>query len=173
MATATKSKPATETALPVTFEEINRRKVRERIAAYREIVGQRANGENLTVADMERAAELLDQLGLPGYTFARDVEAVQRFKLVRGKYDAAIEAAPAHKQRAEELVGEIDAARKKLEALREEHRVATVKGNKGTAYLHSAAQMQTEHPHVLGDLDEAVRLRIEELDRRKQIGGAA
>jgi hypothetical protein len=57
MATATKSKQATaEAAPPPTFAEINARKVRERIEAYREIVGRHAAGETLPVADMERAA---------------------------------------------------------------------------------------------------------------------
>lgn len=174
MATATKTKAAaaTETAVPVTFDQITRRKVRERIEAYRDIVSRRAGGEVLSVADMERAGELLDQLGLPLFTFDRDTEAVQRFRAARGKFDAAAEAAPAHKQRAEELAAEIEAVRRKLEAMREEHRIAVNKSNKGSAYLNTVAQLELDHPHVIGDLDQAVRLRVEELDRRKQIGGA-
>jgi len=173
MATATKSKAAAaEPVVPVTFDEINRRKVRERIAAYREIVARRASGEMLSVSDMERAGELLDQLSLPAYAFDRDAEAVQRFRTARAKYDDAVRAEPGYRQRAEELAAEIDAMKKKLEALREEHRITVAKGNKGTAYLHSVAQLENDHPHVIGDLDQAVRLRVEELDRRKQIGGA-
>lgn len=173
MATATKTKAAPAPAAPVTFDEITRRRVRERIEAYREIVNRRAGGEMLSVADMERAGELLDQLGLPLFTFDRDTEAVQRFRAVRSKFDAAAEAAPAHKQRADELAAEIEAARKRLESLREEHRIAVNKSNKGSAYLHTVAQLEVDHPHVIGDLDQAVSLRVEELDRRKQIGGAA
>ncbi|MFN6191810.1 MAG: hypothetical protein ACK48S_12920 [Planctomycetia bacterium] len=175
MATATKSKAAaaTEPAVPITFEEINRRKVGERIAAYREIVGRRAAGEPLAVADMERAGELLDQLGLPAFAFDRDTEAMQRCRAARAKHDAAQEAAPAHRQRAEELAVEIEAVRRKLETLREEHRIAMAKSTKSAAYMHTVAQLEVEHPHVIGDLAQAVRLRIEELDRRKQIGGAA
>ena len=172
-ATKTRAAAATEPAVPITFEEINRRKVGERIAAYREIVGRRAAGEPLAVADMERAGELLDQLGLPAFAFDRDTEAMQRFRGVRDKYDAAVEAAPAHKQRADELAAEIEAVRRKLETLREEHRIAMAKSGKGAAYLHTVAQLQHDHPHVLADLDTAVQVRIEELDRRKQIGGAA
>lgn len=174
MATATaKKSAAAQTAEPITFDEINRRKVRERIEAYRDIVTRRATGGRLTVEDMERASELLEQLGLPQFTFDRDVEAVQRFRAVTDKVDAATAAAPANKQRADELAVEIEATRRRLETLREEHRTATAKANKPTAYVQSVAMLRHDHPHMLASLDEAVQVRIEELDRRKRIGGAA
>lgn len=168
MATATKPKPEPK-AVPaaVTFAEINARKVRERVEIYRDIVTRRATGAVVTVDDMERAAELLELLGLPQYTFDRDVEAVQRFKAVTDKVQAATDAAPAFKQRAAELTGEIEAARKRLEALREEQRIATAKANKGVAYGQTIATLQHDHPHVLANIDDAVRYRVEELDRRR------
>jgi hypothetical protein len=174
MATATKTKaPPAVPVLPTTFAEINARRMRERIEKYREIVQRHANGEPVTVENMERAAELLEHLGLPAYTFERDVEALQRANATRAKLDAAIEAQPAATARASELAGEIEAVREKLEMLREEHRQVLAKANKGTAYEHSLRQLGAEHPHVLADIDTAVRFRIEELDRRKQMGGAA
>lgn len=173
MATATKSRPASEPAAPVTFDEINRRKVRERIEAYREIVGKHAMGGTLTVSDMEQAAELLEQLGLPQYTFDRDVDAVRRFKVTRDKHDAAADAAPEYRERAEKLAAEIKAMEGRLQAMREEYRLASNRIGKASAYITSMAQMQHDHPQVLADLDTAVRIRIEELDRRKQAGGAA
>jgi hypothetical protein len=63
--------------------------------------------------------------------------------------------------------------RLKLETLREEHRKASNAANKGTAYEQGLHQLRHDHPHALAPLDEAVAHRIEELDRRKQIGGAA
>jgi len=174
MATATKTKAAApaEPAVPITFEEINRRKVQERLTAYREIVQRHADGEAITVPDMERAGELLEQLGLPQYTFERDVQAIQRAAVSKAKWQAAVEAQPANAKRAAELAVEIEATRKKWEMLREEHRKASSGATKAGAYDNSLRQLAAEHPHVLGDLDTAVRLRIEELDRRKQIGGA-
>jgi len=172
-ATAKKKTETPDTPLPITFDEINRRKVRERIEGYRDIVHRRANGATVTVEDMERAAELLELLGLPQYTFDRDVQAVQRFKAVSDKVQAAVDAVPANKQRAAELSAEIDATRAKLETLKEQHRLAVAAMNKPAAYTQSVAMLQHDHPHVIGDLDQAVQLRIEELDRRKQIGGAA
>jgi len=178
MATATKSKraeAATEAApaVPVTFAAINARKVRERIESYREIVGRYAAGNTMTVEDMERAAELLEHLGLPQYAFTRDAEALQRAKVTGGKLQAAIDGQPANAQRAADLAVEIEALRKKLETLREEHRRASAAAGKGGAYDHTLRQLAVEHPTVLADLDTAVQHRIEELDRRKQIGGAA
>ena len=174
MATATKSKQATaEAAPPVTFAEINARKVRERIESYREIVTRYAAGNTMTVEDMERAAELLEHLGLPQYAFTRDAEALQRAKVTGGKLQAALAGQPANAQRAADLAVEIEALRKKLETLREEHRRASAAAGKGGAYDHTLRQLAVEHPTVLADLDTAVRYRIEELDRRKQIGGAA
>ena len=173
MATATKTKAATvEAAPPPTFAEITARKVRERIEAYREIVGRHAAGETLTVADMERAAELLDQLGLPQYAWDRDVDAMRRAKATGDKLQAALDGQPANAQRAADLAVEIEALRRKLEMLREEHRKASSAASKAAAYDQTMQQLAHDHPHVLADLDTAVQIRIEELDRRKQIGGA-
>ncbi|MFM8496573.1 MAG: hypothetical protein ACKOEM_13785 [Planctomycetia bacterium] len=170
MPTATKGKPAAEAVppVPVTFDEIARRRVGERIEEYRAIVTRRAAGETLGMADMERAGELLDLLGLPLYSFDRDTYAVQRMRATADKMKAATDAAPGHKQRAAELAVEIDVLRKKLEALREEHRIAAAKGSKPGAYTHTVAQLKHDHPTVLADLTTAVQLRIEELDRRKR-----
>lgn len=174
MATATARKSAAaQPAEPITFDEINRRKVRERVEAYRDIVTRRATGGRLTVEDMERAAELLELLGLPQYTFDRDVEAVQKFNAVNDKVQAAIDAAPEHKQRAAALTLEVETTRKRLEALREEQRLATAKANKPAAYVQTVALLRNDHPHMLADIDDAVAGRIAELDRRKRIGGAA
>jgi hypothetical protein len=168
-----KAAAADETDLPVTFAEINRRRVQERLENYREIVTKRAAGEALTVGDMERASELLDLLGLPGYTFDRHFEAMQRFNSIREKYDSAVAAVPANTQRAAELAVEIETLRKKLDAMREEQWIAKARASKPGIYSHTVKQLEHDHPHVLADIDTAVRVCIAELDRRKQIGGAA
>ena len=173
MTTATaKKKPEAIEALPVTFDEIARRKMRERIVAYREIVTRRADGKTITVTDMEQLADLLDHLGLPGFAFDRDAEAVLKFRAAAAKMQAAVDAVPAAKQRAEELAAEIEVQRQRLVALREEHRLAVAKSHKPQAYVASVVTLENEHATVLGDLDVAVRLRLAELDRRKHQGGA-
>lgn len=173
MTTATaKKKPEAIEPLPVTFSEIAARKMRERVEAYREIVTRRADGKTITVTDMEKAGDLLDHLGLPGFAFDRDTEALLKFRAAAAKMQAAVNAVPAAKQRAEELTAEIEVQRQRLVALREEHRLAVAKLGKPQAYSASVAMLQNDHPVVLGDIDAAVRFRLAELDRRKQ-GGAA
>ena len=174
MTTATaKKKPEAIEPLAVSFSEIAARKMRERVEAYREIVTRRADGKTITVTDIEKAGELLDLLGLPGFAFDRDTEAVLKFRAAAAKLQAAVDAVPAARQRAEELAAEIEVQRQRLVALREEHRLAVAKANKPQAYVSSVAMLQNDHPVVLGDLDVAVRFRLAELDRRKHQGGAA
>lgn len=173
MARATKQpEPPAE---PVTFDEIAKRRTRERLEAYRELVRRHADGETMSVEQMEKVLELLDQLGLPQYAHERDVEAVRRFKIAQEKYQAAADAAPGHAARATELAAEVEATTKKLATLREELRVAQSRHNRPGAYSQTIRQMESEHPHVLANLDLAVRLRTEELDRRRRatVGGAA
>ena len=173
MTTATaKRKPEAIETLPVTFDEIARRKMRERVEAYREIVTRRADGKTISVDDMEKAGDLLDHLGLPNFAFDRDTEAVVKFRAAAAKMQAAVDAVPAAKQRAEELAAEIEAQRQRLVALREEHRLAVARISKPQAYSGSLAMLQNDHPVVLADLDVAVRFRVQELDRRKLGGGA-
>ena len=173
MTTATaKRKPEAIETLPVTFDEIARRKMRERVEAYREIVTRRADGKTISVDDMEKAGDLLEHLGLPNFAFDRDTEAVVKFRAAAAKMQAAVDAVPAAKQRAEELAAEIEVQRQRLVALREEHRLAIAKAGKPAAYTASVVTLENDHPVVLGDLDVAVRFRLAELDRRKQ-GGAA
>jgi uncharacterized protein YggE len=174
MTTATaKKKPEVIEPLPVSFSEIAARKLRERIVAYREIVSRRADGKAITVSDMEMAGDLLDHLGLPGFAFDRDAEAVLKFRAAAAKMQAAVAAVPAAKQRAEELAAEIEVQRRRLVALREEHRLTVAKANKPQAYVASVVTLENEHPTVLADLDVAVRVRLAELDRRKHQGGVA
>jgi uncharacterized protein YggE len=174
MTTATaKKKPEAIEPLAVSFSEIAARKMRERVEAYREIVTRRADGKTITVSDIERAGELLDHLGLPGFAFDRDTEALVKFRAAAAKLQAAVDAVPAAKQRAEELAAEIEVQRQRLVALREEHRLAAAKVGKPQAYTASVVTLENEHPVVLADLSVAVRLRLAELDRRKHQGGAA
>ena len=176
MATATKTKadpkPAAE---PMTFADIASKRLRERITQYRDLVRRHASGGQLSVAEMELAADLMEQIGLPQYTFERDADAMRRFTLVQAKVQAAVDAAPEHKAKATELADKIEAARKQLATMQEEHRQAVAKGNKAGAYAHTLSQLASEHPTVLADIETAVQLRGEELDRRKRaaIGGAA
>lgn len=174
-ATATKKteKPDSAPAQPpVTFAEIAERKMRERIEAYRSLVKRHASGQAMESQDYERAAELLEQLGLPDYAFTRDAEAVQRHGRTHAKWAAAVENEPASRQRAKEVAAEVQALTAKLRALNEELLRAQAASSKSGAYAQTFTQLAADHPQVLADIDTAVRLRLEEINRRRQIGGA-
>jgi AcrR family transcriptional regulator len=172
MARATKQpEPAAE---PVTLEQIATKRLRERIEAYRALVARHAAGEMLTVDDMERVAELLEQIGLPDYAFTRDADAINRHAKAHGKWTDFVADEPRQRERGKEVMAEIKAASERLAALKAEaHRIEIVTGSKITAYHTSMIQLAAEHPHVLGSIDEAVRLRGEALARRRSPVGAA
>ncbi len=160
---------------PISFDEIAAKRMRERIEAYRALVKRQAAGESLSESDAETGMLLMEQLGLPQYAFNRDVEAVQRHAVVRAKWDAAVANEPANRERAKQLAGEINEAEKKLRMLREEFQRANAATGKPGTYSNTLLSLASDHPHVLADLETAVRLRLDDINRRRQIvgGGAA
>lgn len=172
-ATATKKTDKPQADLPpVSFAEIAARKMRERIEAYRDLVQRHAAGEVLEPQHYERASELLEQLGLPDYAFSRDAEAMQRHNRTHQKWAAAVESEPVARARAEELHREIQQLTAKVRAANEELRITQNVPGKITSYAATLAQLAADHPQVLAGIDTAVRLRVDELNRRRQMGGA-
>lgn len=166
MTTATKTK-TTPPPAPPTFAAIARKKMRERVERYREFVKRQAAGEALEEADLVQVADLLEGLGLPDFAWARDCEALHRANAANGKLKAALDAEPVAKQRVEELNHEIAALKQKLQVVTDEHRRAQGAAGKSAAYGHTLEQLSADHPHLLGDIDTAVTLRLDELNRRK------
>jgi hypothetical protein len=169
MTVKTRKAPSADTT-PPTFDGIARKKMRERMTAYRELVKRQAEGEQLDEADLSQVADLLEGMGLPDFAWFRDIEATQRFNVANGKYRAALDAEPANRERAVELVKEVEGVRAKLLTLREELRRAQGGAGKSAAYGQTLAQLQNDHPQALADIDQAVTLRLEELNRRKAGG---
>jgi hypothetical protein len=166
MTTKTRKAPSADTP-PATFDGIARKKMRERLTAYRGFVKRQAEGEALSEDDLSQVADLLEWLGLPDYSWPRDVEAAQRFAVTSGKLKAAVDAEPANRQRSLELSKEVEALQVKLRALHEELRRARAGASKAAAYSQTLSQLAVDHPQALGDVDQAVTLRLEELNRRK------
>lgn len=153
---------------PPTFADIARKKMRERVEAYRSLLTRHAKGDPLTEADLSEVADLLELLGLPDYAWGRDTEAMQRFAVVEAKHRAAVDAAPAHQQRSVELARDVESLQAKLAVAREKLRRAQAGANKSEAYSRSLAQLASEHPHAIGPIETAVSLRLGELNRRKR-----
>lgn len=165
--TMTKTKKKTEPGSPPTLADIAHRKMMERIDTYRGLVKRQAEGEPLGDVDLTTVAECLEALGLPDYSWAMHVEALQRHATISAKAKAATDAGPANRQRSLELGQEIEALQAKLRTLVEERRKAESGANKGATYDHSLSQLAVEHAVVLADLDTAARLRLEELNKRR------
>jgi hypothetical protein len=166
MATATERKtkavaPA-PTPAPVTFDEIARNRLRERIEAYREIVRRQASGDTLPTEDMAQAAELLDHLGLPYFAFERDVQAHREY-VAASKGAAEAEAKrPANEKRLEEVTARIKAIESELKALRSEHyTLAEVEPMTRVSHQRMINELTFNHPHVLESIETAVQLRID------------
>ncbi len=168
--TATKTRTKFEDTPPPTFDSIARKKMRERTTAYRAFLKQQAEGEQLTESDLGQVADLLEGMGLPDFAWTRDCEATQRFNVTNAKYRAALDAEPANRERAIELAKEVEALQGKLRMLQEELRRTQSAAGKSAAYGQALAQLQNDHPQALGDIDAAVTLRLEELNRRKAGG---
>jgi len=167
--TTTKTRK-TEPSPPPTLDGVARKKLRARLEEYRSLLAQQAAGDELTEADLIRVAEILESLGLPDFAWTRDVEAVQRHAAVKAKFRTAVDAEPANRDRSVEVARELEALQAKLLALREELRRAQAGTIKSTTYAQSMAQIEAEHPHAVGDIETAVTLRLEELNRRKHGG---
>lgn len=166
MTTKTRTKPA-DPAAPPTFADIARKKMRDRLQAYRQFVKRQAEGEQLEEAELATVADCLESLGLPDYAWALHVEALQRHAAVSAKLRAVVDAEPANRQRSVELAKEVEALQAKLRTLQEEQRRTQVGAGKSAAYGQSLAQLAVEHAVVLADLDDAVTLRMEELNKRR------
>jgi hypothetical protein len=163
MATATRRKAEPE---QVSFEEIARRKLEERISLYRAFVAKRADGETLTDEEAEQVMELLDGLALPTVAFEYDTEKLRRYHVAQTKHRHAENAEPENHARGKELAAEADKLARRVVELREEAR--RLQSCKSQAYAQTLRQLELESPHVLAPLAEAVKIRGEELNRRRK-----
>jgi hypothetical protein len=166
--TATKTRN-TEPSQPPTFDGIARKKMRERLTAYRAFVKRQAEGESLSEGDLSQVADLLEGMGLPDFAWSRDVEAAQRFAVTSGKLKVAVDAEPANRQRSLELAKEAEALQAKLRTLHEELRRTQAGAGKVAGYGQTLRQLAADHPQALADIESAVTLRVEELNRRKAV----
>jgi hypothetical protein len=165
--TTTKTRKTTEPSAPPTFGDIARKKMLERVEAYRKYARRAADGEQLNESDLSDVADLLAVMSLPDYAWPLHLEALRRHDAVAAKLKAAVDAEPANRQRSMELAREIEAVQSKLQALLEERRKAQAGINKPAVYHNSLAQLEAEHPVVIGNVDTAVMLRLADQEKRR------
>lgn len=151
-----------KTSEPLTMEQVQERKTRERITAYRELVARAAAGEQLPDDDLTTASDLLDALGLPPYAWARDVAGKREDDAVALDEARYREAEPARQQREADLGAKVAALESELKTLRQELRnVTTGEPMRLMNVLRRRNELRANHPHVLGDLEQAVGFRLQ------------
>jgi hypothetical protein len=154
-------KRKTKAADPLTMDEIQERKTRERITAYRALVTRAAAGEQLSDDDLTTASDLLDGLGLPPFAWARDVAGQKAYAAATAE-DAGLTAAePVNADRLKAIDARLKAMDAELKTLREEqHDLAHVQVMRRVAIDRRLNELLVNHPHVFDDLEQAVALRL-------------
>lgn len=157
-------------AEPLTFEQIAERKLTEKLTAYRELVARAAGGAQLPEEDLEGAVELLAFLGLPEYSWRRDIAA-------KADHDAAAKAEaearlqrPVNEKRLVEIAERLKTLEAELASLREErHRIGSIADHLLAGAMGRQRELESLHPHVLTPLEDAVRFRTEQQQLRQGI----
>lgn len=160
MATATKTKKEPEQVL--TFEQINEKKLREKIEAYRGFVKRAAEGEMLPEEALEAVADILAFLYLPDYCWARDVEAIRKHKHDADAVAEMTSKQPKLEAEAKELVVKIRQLEEDLKQARTRLNYCSVITPASLVErMRRMRELETVHPHLLADLDLAVQVRAE------------
>ena len=150
-----------KTSEPLTMEQIQERKTRERITAYRDLV-TRAAARQQRDDDLTTASDLLDALGLPPYAWARDVAGKREDAAAAVDEARYREAEPARMEREQELGAKVSALDAELKALREQLQdAARREPMRLLNVLRRRNELRANHPHVLGDVEQAVAFRLQ------------
>jgi len=171
MTTTTEVKPKRKVAepkAPPTFEQIAERKLTEKLTAYRGLVTRAASGEQLPEIDLEAAVELLAFLGLPEYSWRRDIQAkIDHDAVVKAQAEVRAQR-PANEKRLAEIAERLKAVESELASLREErHRLGSVSDHLLAGYMTRLGELEANHPHVLTPMEDAVRFRLEQQRKRQ------
>jgi hypothetical protein len=151
----------TKAAAPLTMEQVAERKMRECITAYRGLVARAAAGEQLPDDAMEQAAALLDGMGLPPLTWARDVQAQQQFNSALEIEARLTKAEPGNVARLQVIAARLKAIEAEVTELRaEQFDLGTLQTDKRIDALRRQNELTANHPHVFDDLEQAVVFRL-------------
>lgn len=154
----------TEPALPLTFADVARKKMRERLTEYRAFVERAVAGEQLTEDDTVRVYDILTSLGLAPLTFERDVQGAKEYARQQAKWSDYQAQEPVLRQRGKQVAEEIKTLTEQLNGLKAEaHRIEVVSAHKAAGALQRVNELKTFHPHVLLPIDEAVEIRARAL----------
>jgi hypothetical protein len=160
MTTATKTKKKPEKVL--TFEELNAKKLREKIEHYRSEVARAAAGEMLSEKELEGVGEALAYMHLPDLCWARDIQALRDHREAAAAAAEMAERRPELEAEAATLVAKVKQLEEELKTARARlNYCGNVSAQAQANELRRQRELETVHPHLLADLDLAMKLRAE------------
>ena len=161
-ATATTRKTKKKPEEVLTFGELNTRKLREKIEAYRGRVAQAADGELVDEKGLEEVSEALAYLQLPEMCWERDIRALNEYRQAGAAAEEIQAKQPQLDAEAGELQTKIAAMKKELgECEARLNYCAKVAPLVQAEQLRRQNELKTLHPHLLLGLEQAVALRAE------------
>lgn len=156
--------PADESAVatlePVTFDQVQRRRIVSRLAEYRELVAKAAAGTP-TIEEMSRAGDLLAALGVPLRSWEKDLQAHRDYQQVVASEAEAAATRDADERRSAELVETIRRLEQELQAAKAEHyTVSHVRPMTRVGLAQRRNELTVAHGHLFRELDEAAEMRL-------------
>jgi len=159
-----KTKTPAEATPLLSYAEVARKRLRQRLTEYRAIVEQAVAGKQLTEDQLGNVYDILSGIGLAPYTFERDVEGVKKHAQSLAKWHEYQQREPADRERQRVVGDEIKTLTEQLNGLKAEaHRLSMSLPLKAAGAGQRVNELKALHPHVLLDLDDAVDVRAKAL----------
>ena len=162
MTTATKApRKAKQPAPELTLDQVAEQSLRDCLSQYREQVEAAADGRQLDARGLEIVESLLRDLELPTVAWDRDVAALKKHRQLRDQAEQLQANRPAEMEEAKRLQAEIPHIERRLtEARAKLNELTNVRTATGVGLDQRLAELRVNHPHVLGDVDRAVELKL-------------
>ena len=167
MSPATAKRP--KKAPPPTLEEAAAARLRDDLAQYREFVAEAAAGAEFHGPQLERVDALLGQLGLPRYAWQRDIDAHNRHRKLAADAETLEGGRQADADESHVLTTEIKHVERRLSQARSRlHELTVVRPQTITGLYQRLHELEANHPHVLGDIDKAVAMKLAAQQRKAE-----
>lgn len=164
-ATKTKKKPAEE----LTLDQVAERNLRTKLTNYREEVTRAADGDHFHGDDLGRVEAMLTDLELPHFAWERDVAALKKHRHLSQQLADVESRRPADLEEAATLTKEIAHIERRLaEARGRLNEVTRVSSNLAVGLSQRLCELESNHPHVLGDVEWAVGIKMAARKKRAE-----
>lgn len=146
------------------YGEIIRKRIRDDVTAYREIVTRAAAGEQLSEVEILSAYETLQRLGFPPGQLEQDLAAVREHTKNKTRWSEYVAREPEERARLLEVEKELEQLKQRTNELRAQaHRLSFGSSMKAAGALQRCNELTVTYAHVLSDLEQAVEARARAL----------